>query len=287
VVIECPGGVCIGYLSGGVKEFVGFTELDFPVFEIQPPPSDVPECRCGLSFRSDGSLCETKSWFPCPEPVLLDPSWMIGLVAEGDTHGDLTSWSLARFTPENSTDGRVYVTWRFAGGSYTVTLYKDAARTQQVGTGGYTPTGAPSWPQTIQITGQLSGSVVAHGYGGDNTGIVLKDDPYQQKLESLEAALVMVRRARVCTYNESDWTKYGQIKVDFGSGCNLAVAFRDALPSFDPVHASGQIIPEIIGTLRNLSGPSSSDPTSSYSNWILSPRAAEDIDCGGATGCGR
>jgi hypothetical protein len=286
VVVECPGGVCRGYLAGGIKEFVGFTELDFPIFDINPPYADTPDCRCGLSFKADGSRCESKTWFPCPEPVRMDASWFLGLVAEGDTAGDLSTWSLSGFNDQNSTDGRVYGSWVQSGGSYVLTLYKDAARTTQVAQATYTPTGAPAWPQELQLLGGLPGSVVARGFSGDNTSLVLREDPNSLKLESLESALVKVGPARICAYNESDWAQYGQIRVDFGGGCNLAVAFKGVVPGFDPAVAPGQTVTEIIGTLRNLSDYSSSDPTSSYSSWILSPRAAEDVDCGGAAGCG-
>ncbi|MBI5480379.1 MAG: hypothetical protein HY906_16065 [Deltaproteobacteria bacterium] len=289
VVIECPDGACNGYLAGGVKEFVGFTELDFPIFDVPPPTADAPECRCGLSFKADGSRCETKSWFPCPEPILLDPSWMNGTVSVGDAAGDLTTWSVGPMTDQNSTDGVVYGTWLQSGGTYVLTFYQGPGRTppEQVSQDSYTPAGAPEWPHTFSFTGSFFGSVVAHAFSGDNSSLELHDDPNSLKLESLEAALVRIENARICTYDETDWTKYGQLTVDFGSGCNLAVAFKDAVPGFDPQVAPGQTVAEVVGTLRNLSDFSSSDPTQSYSYWILSPRGVEDVDCGNAAGCGQ
>jgi hypothetical protein len=290
IVIECPDGECNGYLAGGVKEFVGFTELDFPIYDVPPPTADASECRCGLSFKSDGTQCETKTWFPCPEPILLDPAWMNGLVLQGDTARDLTNWQ-GTITASNSTDGVIYGTWLQSGGSYVVTLYKDPARSVQVSQGTYTPTGAPEWPQTINLTGSTSGfggSVVARAFSGDNSALELHDDPNSLQMESIEAAMVKIENARICTYDAADWTTYGQLSVDFGAGCNLAVAFKDAVPGFDPQAAPGNRVPEIIGTVRNLSDFSSSDPTQSYSYWILLPRAAEDVTCpADATWCGR
>ena len=290
IVVECPDGVCDGYLAGGVKEFVGFTELDFPIFDVSPPYSDAPECRCGLSFKADGSLCETKSWFPCAEPILLDAAWLAGLVLEGDPARDLTTWA-GTITADNSTDGVIYGTWLQSGGSYVLTLYQDPGRTQQVSQGTYTPTGAPEWPQTINLTGPVTGfrgSVVAHAFSGDNSSLELHDDPNSLKMESLEAALVKIEDARVCTYDASNWSQYGQLSVDFGGGCTVAVDFKDAVPGFDPQAAPGNRVTEVIGTLRNLSGFSSSDPTQSYSFWILLPRTAEDVTCpADVTWCGK
>jgi len=191
IVASCDASGCRGYLTGGVKEFVGFTELDFPLYDVSPPAPDAPECRCGLSFRADGSACESKVWAPCVEPVKVDPAWLQGLGAPND-----------------------------------------------------------------------------------------------QDLERLEAGLVSVENALVCPFDEADWTTYGQFTVDIGSGCRLAVASKGVVPGLDPVAAQGQTLRTIIGTLRNVSDYSSSGPPSTYSFWILYPRAAEDVDCGDASaGC--
>jgi hypothetical protein len=193
VVVSCPGGVCSGYLSGGLKEFVGFTELDFPLFAVDPPVDTPPECRCGLSYKLDGSLCDTKVWAPCPEPALIDPGWLKGL-----------------------------------------------------------------------------------------------GEPNYQSLEKLESGLVRVVNARVCRYDNPSWTKYGQFTVDIGAGCNLGVASKGVVNGLDPKAAEGQVLPEIIGTLRNVSDYSGGVPGNSvYNLWILYPRSAEDVDCGTATGCSK
>ncbi|HEY3352086.1 MAG TPA: hypothetical protein VGQ83_02465 [Polyangia bacterium] len=191
-VVSCESGRCKGYLSGGVKEFVGFTELDFPLYDVGPPPDDAPECRCGLSFRPDGSPCETKVWAPCPEPVTLDPTWLKGI-----------------------------------------------------------------------------------------------GDPTFQKMEKLEAGLVRVTNAFVCRFDPVAWATYGQFTVDIGTGCSLAVAVKGVVPGLNPEAAQGSTIPEIIGTVRNLSGYSGGDPANGvYNVWLLYPRAADDVDCGTATpGC--
>jgi hypothetical protein len=183
LVVSCPDGLCSGYLAGGVQEFVGFTELSFPVYNVSPPV-DAAECRCGLSFRHDGSRCAEKVWAPCPEPIQMDPNWLRGV-----------------------------------------------------------------------------------------------DDASYQNLEKLEAALVSLENPRVCSFSESDWSKYGQFTVDIGTGCSVSVASKGVVTGLDPQALEGERLGEVIGTLRNVS---------SSNLWIVYPRSDEDVSCGSATtGCSK
>ena len=82
IVIECPDGACNGYLAGGVKEFVGFTELDFPIYDVNPPTADAPECRCGRQLQGGRLALRDQVLVPLPRA---DPA-RLG-VAERARHG--------------------------------------------------------------------------------------------------------------------------------------------------------------------------------------------------------
>jgi phage baseplate assembly protein gpV len=90
-------------------------------------------------------------------------------------------------------------------------------------------------------------------------------------LEQVEAGLVSVENVTVCSL-DSDYTRFGQWKVNIGLGCGkpMNVVTQGQVNGFDPTQHVGMPIRRIVGTLRGVN-------FSSFNVWIVQPRSAADI----------
>jgi hypothetical protein len=86
---------------------------------------------------------------------------VLALTEAGDTGGYFATWALTGGSYANSNGGIWYWNLTVAGSNYTVTLYKDVAKTQSVATG--TRTGVGTLTLSATNASGLTGSVVISG----------------------------------------------------------------------------------------------------------------------------
>lgn len=91
------------------------------------------------------------------------------------------------------------------------------------------------------------------------------------ELERAESSLVSVVNAELCPLDD-DYETYAQWKLDLGQGCGrpVNVISKGVATDFDPAAYVGQIMPEVVGTLRPVN-------IGSFHVWIIYPRDPDDI----------